>query len=109
MTTSRTTVVPSAVGGIAGRLVMFRFAVEGRQPLVPETLEEGHQLLEPLGPRPIQTPRAGSTLAHEAGISEDAQVLGDRGPRDLEMPCDLTGGELGGADQRENLSPPRLC
>jgi hypothetical protein len=34
-------------------------------------------------------------------------VLGDRGPRDVEVGCDLAGAQLVVADEREDLAAPR--
>jgi hypothetical protein len=80
MTISRATVISSMTDAIARRPVVFHFALERSEALVPEAIEERQELLESLRPRPIEAPRAGSALAHQAGLLEDAEVLGDRGP-----------------------------
>ena len=102
---------PGIVGWVregARGLVKLGFALQDRKPLVPEALEEGHQLLESLGPRPIEAPGSRSTLVHQAGVLKDVQVLGDRGPGHIELRCDLSGRELVRTDEREDLASPRL-
>ena len=107
MGTSRTTENRTVAGGI-GRHVVLGFALERHQPLIPEAAEERHQLLEPLGTCPIETPGAGTTLAHQAGPFQDGQMLRDRGPGDVESRGDLTCRQFVRTDQREDLASPRI-
>lgn len=49
-----------------------------------------------------------ASRVHEIGTREHAEVTRHRGPRDLEMPGDLTGGKVSVAEQAENLPPGRV-
>src|SRR3989440_1518878 len=104
---SRSTEVVSVVASILLPLLSFCLDLERVEALVPELLQERLQLREPLGPRPVEAPGAVAALAHEAGLLQDVQVLRDRRPRHVEMPRDLTRGELTVADEREDLAPAR--
>src|SRR5215471_3355096 len=102
---SRSTAVVSVVASML-LLLSFRFALERLEALVPEPLEELPQLSEPLGPGPVQPPRAVASLAHEPRLLEDVQMLGDRRPRDVEVRRDLARRELAVPDERKDPPPP---
>src|SRR5207249_8589051 len=90
-------------------LLSFGFALECLEPLVPERLEEGLELRQSLRPGPVEPLRAVPSLGHQTRLLQDAQVLRDRGPRDVELRCDLPRRELAVADERQDLPPPRRC
>src|SRR6476661_4832753 len=87
--------------------LLFCFAFECLEPDIPELLEEVLELGKPFGTYSVQAPRAVASLAHEPRLLQDVQVLGDRGPRDVEVGCDLAGAQLAVADEGEDLPPPR--
>jgi hypothetical protein len=87
-------------------LLLFRFVFECLEPDVPELLEEVLELGEPFRTCSIQASRAVASLVHEPRLLQDVQVLGDRGPRNVEMGCDLAGAQLVVADELEDLPPP---
>src|SRR6266576_638796 len=101
--------IVSVVASMLLSLLLFRFAFQSLEPDVPELLEEVLELCEPFGTCPIQASRAVASLAHEPRLLQDVQVLGDRGPRDVEVGCDLAGAQLVVADKREDLAAPRRC
>src|SRR3989442_1877192 len=102
----RSTEIVSVVASMLLSLLLFRFAFQCLEPDVPELLQEVLELGEPFGTCSVQAPRAVPSLAHEPRLLQNVQVLGDRGPRDVEVRCDLPGAELVVADERENLPPP---
>ena len=75
---------------------------------IPIRLEIRAQLAEPVRRRAIQAPRAVSSLGHEAGLTEDPQVLRDRGAGDLEALGDGACRELGVPDEPKDLAAPWL-
>src|SRR5918996_5574203 len=78
------------------------------QALCPEALHELAQPAEALGPRPVETPSSLPALDDQPGFLQHRQVLGDRGPRDLELVRDLTGGQLPLPDELEDAPAARL-
>src|SRR5580765_5137736 len=88
-------------------LLRLCLAVVCLKPHVPGLLEEVLEVGEPFGTCSVQAPRAVASLAHEPRLLQDVQVLGDRGPRDVEVGCDLAGAQLAVADEGEDLPPPR--
>src|ERR671925_1433426 len=106
---SRSTVVVSVVASMLLCLLSFCLGLEDVEALRPELLQKRLQLGEPLGPRPVEALRAVASLAHEARLLQDGQVLRDRRPRHVEVAGDLTGGELAVADERQDLAPSRRC
>ena len=58
---------------------------------------------EPFGTCAVQPSCAVPALVHEPRLLEDVQVLGDRGPRDVEVGRDLAGAELVVSDEGEDL------
>src|SRR4029077_2508456 len=85
----------------------FRLAFEGRQPLVPELVQEGAKLGEALGPHAVEASGGVASFIHEPGLLEDGQMLGDRRPRHVEMRGDLSRRELLVADEPQDLAPAR--
>jgi hypothetical protein len=76
---------------------------------VPELLEEGPQLAEPLGSGAVQATRAVAPLDQQTGITQDPQVLRDRRPGHVaELRRDRPGGQLAVAHEPEDLSAPGL-
>src|SRR4051812_3484527 len=68
----------SVVVSMLPSLLSFRFPLERLEPGVPEAFEERLEVLEALGPRPVQAPRSVAPLAHEPRLLQDGQVLRDR-------------------------------
>src|SRR5439155_22434570 len=99
--------VVSVVASMLLSLLLLRFAFEYFESHVPELLEELLELGEPLRAYPVQASRAVASLAHEPRLLQDIQVLRDRGPRDVEMRCDLARAQLPVTDEREDLTTPR--
>src|SRR5919197_3998454 len=64
----RSTTVASVAASMLLLLLLLRFAFECFQPHVPELFEELLKLGEPFGTRPVEAPRAVSSLAHEPGL-----------------------------------------
>jgi hypothetical protein len=89
-------------------LLSFCFAFEGLQPVAPEVFEEGLQVGQAFGARPVEAPGAVASFVHEPGLLQDGQMLRDRGPRDVEVRGDLAGGELVVPDEPEDLPAARL-
>src|SRR6266567_6147782 len=102
----RSTEIVSVVASMLLSLLLFRFAFECLEPDVPELFEEVLELAEPFGPGSIQASRAVASLVHEPRLLQDVQMLGDRRPRHVEVGCDLAGGELVVADEREDCPAP---
>src|SRR5712691_2141667 len=102
----RSTEVVSVVASMLLPLLLLRFAFECFQSHVPELLEELLELGEPFRTCSVKAPRAVPSLAHEPRLLQDVQVLGDRGPRDVEVRRDLAGAQLVVADEREDLTAP---
>src|SRR5215470_2754022 len=71
---------------------------------VPESLEEAHELREPLGARPVQAAGAAAALREEARLLQHVQVLGDRRPGHVEVGRDLARRELAVAHEGEDLA-----
>ena len=88
-------------------LLSFDLALERLEPGIPELLEELLQGGEAFGPRPVEASGAVSSLAHEPGLPQDVQVLGDRRPRDGEMRRDLARGQLDIPNERQDTAPVR--
>jgi hypothetical protein len=78
------------------------------EPICPETVHELPQSGETLGPGPVEPARPLSPFAQQAGSAQHRQVLGDRGPRDIEVGGNLAGAQLLVADQGQDLATPRL-
>jgi hypothetical protein len=89
-------------------LLSFGFAFQRLQAIVPEFVQKRLHALEAFRARSVVAPGAVPPFAHESGLLQHGEVLGDRGPGDLETRGDLTGGELVVADEAQNLPPPWL-
>src|ERR1041385_7309776 len=107
MAISRSSETFSAVLSMALPLLSFGFAFERLEPLAPELVEKGLQLDETLGPRAVEAPGAVASLAHEPRLLQDAQVLGDRRPRQVEMLRDRAGRELVVGDEPQDRAAVR--
>src|SRR5579864_2237699 len=97
--------MPSAVASTLASLLSLGLAAQRLEPIVPESLEERLQLLEPLWPRPVEPPRAVPSLAHKSRLLENTEMLRDGRPGDLEPRSDLPRGELAVAHEQEDLPP----
>src|SRR5262245_8273328 len=89
-------------------LLLLCLALERVESNVPEGLEKVLDLDETFGTRPIQASSAVASLAHEPRLLQDAQMLGDRGARHVELGGDLAGAELLVTDEGQDRSPPRF-
>src|SRR5262245_49864430 len=98
----------SVIASMLLLLLLLCFAFERFEPDIPEAVEEVPQLDEPFGTCPVEAPGAVASLAHEARLLQDVQVLRDRRPRDLEVRRDLAGAELVLPDEAQDRAPPRL-
>src|SRR4051812_39187521 len=105
---SRSSETCSAVLSMLLPLLSFGFALERVEALTPELVEERPQLDEAFRPRAIQAPGSVASLAHEPRLLQDAQMLGDRRPRELEMRRDLARGQLAVRDELHDRAPVRL-
>jgi len=74
------------------------------QTLGPEDLEGGPELRDGLGSRAVQALRPVPPLGDEAGLLQDAEVLGDRRPRDVEAARDVADRELLARDEPKDLA-----
>ncbi len=106
--TSRWTEMLSVTASMLVSLLLFRLALECFEPFVPEFFEERLQLSQAFRSRSIQAPCAVPPLAHEPGLLQDVQVLGDRGPRHVEVRGNLARRELTVTDEPQDLAPTRL-
>src|SRR5207247_8463139 len=77
-------------------------------PISPEVVEERAQLDQPLGADAVDPASTVTTLAHQPSAVQDAQVLRDRLPGDVEVRGDPPGGHLLVADQSQDLLSSRL-
>src|SRR5437588_2203224 len=89
-------------------LLSFCFTLQRIELRVPETVEEPLQLAEPLRTRAVEPLRPVPPLVHETRLLEDAEMLRDRRPRDVELRRDRAGRQLLVSHQLEDLPPPRL-
>ncbi len=83
-------------------------ALEAFEAVVPEAFEKGAEFFQPLRAGTVQAAGTVASFAHEASLLEDAQVLRDRGARDIEVTGDLARGELLAPDEAEDLAAPGL-
>jgi len=81
---------------------------ESTQALGPEDLEITPELGDGLGPGAIKALRPVSALGDQARLLQDAQVLGDRRPRDVEPAGDLADRELLARDEAKDLAAAGL-
>ena len=87
---------------------MLRGSLQGTQTLGPEHLERCPKLGDGLGSCTVQTLRALAPLRHQACLLQDAEVLGDRRPRDIEPPRDVADRELLAGNQAKDLAASGL-
>ena len=79
------------------------------QTLGPEDLERGPELGDGLGARSVQALGPVAAVGHEAGLPQHAEVLGDRGSRDVEAARDVADRELLARDEAKDLAAPRFA
>jgi hypothetical protein len=84
---------------------VFRGGFQRTQTLGPEDLEGRPELGDRLRARAVESLRAVASLGDEAGLFQDAKVLRDRGPGDVEATRDVADGELLARDEAEDLAP----
>jgi hypothetical protein len=78
------------------------------RPQAPERRQPGVDLLEWLGPEPIDAPLGFDARFHEAGLAQHAEVLGHLGLRHPQPTFDLADGALRRRKQTEDGSAVRL-
>src|SRR5689334_5021287 len=79
------------------------------QLVVPELGQENPQLGEPFRASPVQAARALAALADQPAVTQHLEMLRDGRPGDLaEVRRDLARGQLGMAEQTQDLAPVRL-
>jgi hypothetical protein len=78
------------------------------QALGPEDLERGPELSDGFRSRAVQALRAIPPQGDEAGVLQDAEVLRDRRPRDVEAARDVADRELLARDQAKDLAASRF-
>jgi hypothetical protein len=83
-------------------------SLEGTQALGPEDLQVTPELGDGLRSGAIEALRAVSPFGDQAGLLQDAEVLGDRRPRDVEAAGNVADGELLARDEAEDLAAARL-
>src|SRR3954451_3083290 len=89
-------------------LLGFDLALELLEAVAPEVVEERTQLDQALGADAVDTSSTVTTLADQPRAVQDAQVLGDRLPGDVEVRGDRPRGHLLVADQSQDFPPPRF-
>src|SRR3954451_5954428 len=89
-------------------LLGFDLALELLEAVAPEVVEERTQLDQALGADAVDTSGTVATLAHQPSAVQDAQVLGDRLPGDVEVLRDPARGHLLVAHESQDLASPRL-
>ena len=87
---------------------MLRGVLQRTQALGPEDFEGRPELSDGLGSRPIETLGPVPPLGDEARVFEDAEMLRDRRPRDVETARDVADGELLARDEPKDLAASRL-
>jgi hypothetical protein len=81
---------------------------EGTQALGPEDLEITPELGDGLRSGAIEALGAVSPLGDQPGLLQDAKVLGDRRPRDVEAAGDVADGELLARHEAKDLAAAGL-
>jgi hypothetical protein len=87
---------------------MFGGGLERTQALGPEHFEGRPELSDGLRSRPIQALGPVPSFGDEARVLEDAEVLRDRRPRDVETARDVADGELLARDEAKDLAASRF-
>jgi len=87
-----------------GRL---RRELQTLKPHIPESFNEGPQLLETFGPKRVEAFRSHPTLLHKAGTMQDAQMLGHRRAGSIEVRSYVAGRHLAATDELKNLQSNR--
>src|SRR5262245_4472713 len=102
MWSSRSMVVGSVATGSTAALLGFSGGLESEQVVIPEAFEPGPELGDPIGTGSIPAPRAVAALDDQAGLAQDGEMLGDRGPADLERGGDIRRRPLAVQDELED-------
>src|SRR4051812_13624484 len=105
---SRWTTSVSSAACRTARLLGFDLALELLQAIAPEVVEERAQLDQPLGADAVDPASTVTSLAHQPSAVQDAEVLRDRLPRDVEARGDPPGGHLLVVHQSQDLPSSRL-
>src|SRR5467141_3656299 len=87
---------------------MFGGGLERTQALGPEHFERRPELSDGLRSRPIQTLGPVPPFCDKARVLEDAEVLRDRRPSDVEPARDVADGELLARDEAKDLAASRF-
>src|SRR3954451_4627142 len=89
-------------------LLGFDLALELLEAVAPEVVEERAQLDQPLGADAVDTSSTVTALAHQPSAVQDAQVLRDRLPGDVEVRGDPPRVHLPVAYEPQDLPSSRL-
>src|SRR5579862_8494899 len=98
----------SPVGTFAVLHLLLHCALEASQSGRPEHFEVLAQLVQSLGPGPVDDPGGIPTALEEPGVDEHPEMLRDRRTTELEMRGDLSRGQFLVADETEDLTPVGL-
>jgi hypothetical protein len=91
-------------------MLVFGCVLELAQTLVPEIAQQRTQFSQTLGASAVQATCTGAPLLDQAGFTQDAQVLRDRGTGDIRKASgDLARRILLVADQAQDGNPARLA
>jgi hypothetical protein len=90
-------------------LFTLRGDLQRTQTLGPEDLEGRPELGDGFGARAVQALRPLPPLGDEAGLLQDAKVLGDRRPSDVEAARDVADRELLARDEAKDLAAAWLA
>jgi hypothetical protein len=81
--------------------------LEANQTVTPQLVEELAHLREPIRIELIEAPRAIASFRDEPGVLQNAEVLGDRRPADVEVLRDLAHAALIVTDEAQDLPASR--
>src|SRR6186997_3454682 len=90
------------------RCAAVGFLFEGVEGVAPEALQVAAQLLEPARLDAIDATRALAPRAHQPGLVQHTEVLGDRGTRDVEPGREPADRQRSAAQALEDLAPRRI-
>src|SRR5436305_4516334 len=106
---STTLVSARASATAAPPLVLLDDLLEAREAPWQHVGEEAVKVIEALRAHAVEAAGAVAPLAHEPGLLQHLQMLGDRRLRDLEARGDVTRAQLAAGQQPKDLAPLGLC
>jgi hypothetical protein len=106
--TSRSTTSRCSTATTLPPFFEFRCKLQTFEALVPESLEKRTQVGEAFRAGPVETSCSVPALCDEPSFLEDGQVLGDGGPRHVELRRNLAGAELSAGDELEDSAATRF-